>query len=119
MAYRSGSGQGWNLSHSSDPVCCSDNAGSLSCCTTRELLFAPILNLCFCKKMYCVSLNFFSRVSYLLVVNAQSEKKLHKLLMYGKPFHLIFFFYLESLQIIVLLQSKDVWILGEKPGCNS
>ena len=31
------SGQGWDLNHSSDLSCCSDNAGSLTCCTTREL----------------------------------------------------------------------------------
>ena len=31
-------GQGSNLSHSSDPSPCSDNTGSLTCCTTRELL---------------------------------------------------------------------------------
>ena len=32
-------GQGWNPCHSSDPNCCSDNPGSLNCCTTRELLY--------------------------------------------------------------------------------
>ena len=30
-------GQGLNLSHSSNLSCCSDNARSLTCCTTREL----------------------------------------------------------------------------------
>ena len=27
---------GWNLSHSSDLNCCSDNAGSLTCCASRN-----------------------------------------------------------------------------------
>ena len=31
-------GQGENLHHSGNPHCCSDNAWSLTCCTTRELL---------------------------------------------------------------------------------
>ena len=31
-------GHGLNLCHSSDPSHCSDNAGSLTCCTTRERL---------------------------------------------------------------------------------
>ena len=31
--------QGSNLHHSSDLNCCSDNAGSLTCCTAREFLF--------------------------------------------------------------------------------
>ena len=31
--------QGWNLRHSRDLSHSSDNAGSLTCCTTRELLF--------------------------------------------------------------------------------
>ena len=33
-------GQGLNPNHSSSLGCCSDNAGSLSCCTTRELHFS-------------------------------------------------------------------------------
>ena len=31
-------GHGLKPCHSSDPGCCSDNAGSLTCCATRELL---------------------------------------------------------------------------------
>ena len=31
-------GQRWKPCHSSDPGCCSDNTGSLTCCATRELL---------------------------------------------------------------------------------
>ena len=31
-------GQGLNPCHDRDPSCCSDNMGSLTCCTTRELL---------------------------------------------------------------------------------
>ena len=34
-------GQGWNLHHSSNRSCFSDNAGSLTCGTTRELLISP------------------------------------------------------------------------------
>ena len=34
-------GQGWNLHHSSTWSCFSDNAGSLTCGPTRELLISP------------------------------------------------------------------------------
>ena len=33
--------QGWNPCHGSDPSCFSDNARSLTCCTTRELHNCP------------------------------------------------------------------------------
>ena len=36
--------QGLNPHHSSNPRCCSDNTGSLTFCTTRELLRAPFLS---------------------------------------------------------------------------
>ena len=37
-------GQRWNLHHSNDPSCCSDNAGSLTHCAMRELLRGDPLN---------------------------------------------------------------------------
>ena len=43
-------GQGWILYHSSDPSSCSDKAGSLSCCSTRELPESPLsLSRYFCS----------------------------------------------------------------------
>ena len=38
-------GQGLNLCHSSDPSCSGDNARSLTCCTTRELLLILCITL--------------------------------------------------------------------------
>ena len=39
-------GQGSNLSHSSDPSCCSDNTGSVTSCGTRELPKYILFSLC-------------------------------------------------------------------------
>ena len=48
-------GQGSNLCHSNDPSCCNDNAGSLTCCATREVPLCPLfclaLELCSCLTM--------------------------------------------------------------------
>ena len=47
MAYGSFLARDRTLAHSRDPSCCSDNAGSLTCCTARELprlLFKPLEN---------------------------------------------------------------------------
>ena len=53
-------GQGSNLRHSSDSSYCSNNTGSLTCCTTRELLKMLLLIPCFPSW-------FFSRASCSLV----------------------------------------------------
>ena len=53
-------GQGWDPHHSSDPSLCSDNARSLTCCTTRELLLVPFLY-CLLDKFV---ISFFTSVSY-------------------------------------------------------
>ena len=37
-------GQGLNLNHNRDRSCCSDNAGSLTLCTTRDLQDIYVLN---------------------------------------------------------------------------
>ena len=52
-------GQGLNPRHSSDPSHFSDNASSLTCCTTRELTF-----LSFLKSKYLAKLNHLEVVSH-------------------------------------------------------
>ena len=44
-------GQGSNLCHSSSLGCSSDHAGSLTHCTTRELLMVTFWNSCFMSKL--------------------------------------------------------------------
>ena len=46
-------GQGLNLDHSSDPSHRSNNATSLTCCTTRDLLGGPLKN----RAYFCHFLN--------------------------------------------------------------
>ena len=112
-------GQGLNLSHSSDPSCCSDSARSLTCCTKWEIQYEALLKVDWEPIHTLISLSVAPQIMKCVRVNFTKYPENYKTLLgKAKDFNkwrntscsIFFFFFFLGLQ----LRHMEVPRLGVK-----
>ena len=104
-------GQGLNPHYSSNPGCCSDNAGSLTCCATREHSCLHFLTIfLFLTQQIPLAQHYFSIFRFYLYFSIGSSSVSSSYFRVVTFFHYLVIHYREFISLAILIE--DAWTLS-------